>query len=113
MTGGKWFHAQIRWAVMEESKRGLVQWKEAAYIFQSENHETAFKKALEEGRRHEECSKPGRHRIAVKLAQIVSLDWLGLNPMDILISAGYEKPTERLPFDHVFDPEGGFPPPSF
>ena len=113
MIGREWFHAQIRWAVMEESKRGLLQWKESAYIFQSENHETAFKQALEEGRRHEEYTKPGRHRVAVMLAEIVFLDRLGPNPRDLLIPGGYEKPSEYFPFDHVFDPEGSFPPPSF
>ena len=44
-----WFHAQIRWAVLEEGKRGLRSWEESAYIFLSENDETAFQQALADG----------------------------------------------------------------
>ena len=36
MKTKKWFHAQIRWAVLEEGKRGLRSWEESAYIFLSE-----------------------------------------------------------------------------
>ena len=70
-----WFHAQIRWAVLEEGKKGLRSWEESAYIFLSENHETAFQQALDEGRRHENIRKEGRRLVATKLAEIVSLDW--------------------------------------
>ena len=48
-----WFHAQIRWAVLEEGKRGLRRWEESAYIFLSENDQTAFQQALAKGRRNE------------------------------------------------------------
>jgi hypothetical protein len=113
MIGRKWFHAQIQWAVMEESKRGLLYWKESAYIFQSEDHEKAFSQALEEGRHHENVTKPGRHWIEVRLAKIVMLDCLGATLKDLLIPGDCEKPKEHLSFDHVFDPESTFPPPSF
>jgi hypothetical protein len=113
MTQKTWFHARIRWAVMEESRRGLLRWEESAYIFQSDDHETAFLQALEEGRRHEQVSKPGRHRIEVRLANIVMLDRSGANLTEFLAPAVSEKPGEHLPFDHVFEPEGVFPPPSF
>ena len=109
----EWFHAQIRWGVMEESKRGLLRWEESAYLFRSEDHETAFKQAIEEGRRGEHFSKPGRHRIAVRLAKIVTLDRLGAHLTDFLAPWVSEKPTEHIAFDHVFEPEGTFPPPSF
>src|SRR5208337_2546397 len=52
-----WFHAQIWWAVLVEGKKGLRSWEESAYIFLSENHETAFKQALMMGRRHENIRK--------------------------------------------------------
>ncbi len=113
MTGKEWFHAQIQWAVMEESKRGLLRWEESAYIFRSEDLDSAFQQALEEGRRQEKWSKPGRYRIAVRLARILVLDRLGPDPGDLLIPAGSEKPAEPLPFDHVFEPEASFPPPRF
>ena len=108
-----WFHAQIQWAIIEESKRGLLRWEESAYLFRSENHETAFKQALAEGRRREHYSKPGRHRIAVRLAKIVTLDRLGRDLTEFLAPWVCEKPTEELAFDHVFEPEGTFPPASF
>lgn len=113
MTGKDWFHAQIQWAVMEESKRGLLRWEESAYIFRSENLDTAFQQGLEEGRRQEKFLKPGRYRIEVRLAKILVLDRLGPNPVDLLIPAGSQKPAEHLPFDHLFEPESTFPPPSF
>ena len=113
MSGKYWFHAQIQWAVMEESKRGLLRWEELAYIFRSEDHDCAFQQALEEGRRHESWSKPGRYRVAVRLAKILVLDRLGSDPGDLLIPAGSQKPVEHVPFDHVFEPEASFPPPSF
>jgi hypothetical protein len=109
-----WFHAQIRWAVLEEGKRGLRSWEESAYIFLSENDETAFRQALAEGRRHESYRKEGRRLVATKLAQIVSLDCCGANPSEFWLTPGSsQKATEYLPFDHLFDPEGSFPPPSF
>ena len=110
----QWFHAQIRWAVLEEGKRGLRSWKESAYIFQSDNDQTAFRQALAMGRRHENFRKEGRRLVATKLAEIVSLDCWGANPTEFPLSPGSsQKATDYLPFDHVFDPEGIFPPPSF
>jgi hypothetical protein len=100
--------------VLEEGKRGLRSWEESAYIFQSENHETAFHQALAMGRRHESIRKEGRRLLATKLAGIVSLDCWGSNPSEFPLSPGSSrKATEYLPFDHVFDPEGSSPPPSF
>jgi hypothetical protein len=109
-----WFHAQIRWAVLEDSKRGLRNWEESAYIFRSEDEETAFQQALAMGRRHENIRKEGRRLVATKLAEVVYLDHYGANPSEfMLVSGGSQKAAEHLPFDHIFDPESSFPPPSF
>lgn len=108
-----WFQAQIRWAVMEEGKRGLLRWQESAYIFLSDDHETAFQQALEVGRRGEHRHKEGRRLIETRLAEIVTLDILGANPSELLIDAGFRKATEHVPFEHVFNPESAMPPPSF
>jgi hypothetical protein len=113
MRTKEWFHAQIRWAVLVEGKRGLRNWEESAYIFLSEDHETAFRQALDVGHDQEKFYKEGRHLVAVKLAQIVTLDRLGANPTEFLVPGASEKATEYLPFDHAFDPDGNFPPPSF
>ena len=109
-----WFHAQIRWAVLEEGKRGLRGWEESAYIFLSENDETAFHQALAKGQRHESYRKEGRRLVATKLAEIVSLDCYGANPSEfMLVSGGNQRATEYIPFDHIFDPEGAFRPQAF
>lgn len=108
-----WFQAQIRWAQMEESKRGLLRWHESAYIFLSDDHETAFQQALDVGRRGERRHKEGRCLIETRLAEIVTLDRLGPNPSEFLVDAGSRKATEHLPFEHVFNPESAIPPPSF
>ena len=114
MKTKKWFHAQIRWAVLEEGKRGLRSWEESAYIFQSESDEMAFQQALAKGHRHENIRKHGRRLIATKLAEIVSLDCWGANPPEFpLAPGGSQKATQCLPYDHTFDPESNFPPPSF
>lgn len=109
-----WFHAQIRWAVLVEGKKGLRSWEESAYIFLSEDHESAFQQALDAGRRHEHICKEGRRLVATKLAEIISLDCYGATPSEFpLAQGGSQKAAEYLPFDHIFDPEGSFPPPSF
>jgi len=108
-----WFHAQIRWALLDD-KRGLQSWEESAYIFQSENHETAFQQALAMGQYQQGISKEGRRLIARRLAEIVSLDYCGVNPSEFPLSpASTRKATEHLPYDHNFDPESSFPPPGF
>jgi len=114
MKSMQWFHAQIRWAVLQEGKRGLLYWKESAYLFLRENHEKAFQQALETGRRHEQFTKQGRRLISTRLAEIVTLDRLGSSPpSELLFEARCEKATEYLPFEHVFKPEEAIPPPSF
>ena len=97
-----------------KAKRGCGVGKKSAYIFLSENHERAFEQALVMGRRHENIRKEGRRLVSTKLAEIVSLDYYGANPSEfMLVSGGSQKATEYLPFDHIFDPESSFPPPSF
>lgn len=113
MNNKPWFHAQIRWAVLQEGKRGLLYWKESAYLFQSADHDTAFQQALQMGRRHEQFTKEGRRLISTRLAEIVSLDRLGLSPSELLFDACCAKAREHLPFEHEFRPEDKVPPPSF
>jgi hypothetical protein len=109
----EWGHAQIRWAEMEESKRGLLRWHESAYISLSEDYETALSQALETGRSCVRVTVEGRRQIETRLAEIVTLDPLGPSQSEFLINAGSQESTEHLPFEHVFNPEGAIPPPSF
>jgi hypothetical protein len=101
-----WYQAEIRWAVMEEGKQGLREWKDAVYFFMSESQDAAFQYALQIGYRecdgHEEDGK----WVETRLAQIVSLACLGSNRTEFEVPLGVKRATERLAFEHVFDPEG-------
>jgi len=113
MTTKQWYRAHLRWAVMAEGKEGLRGWKESVYFFLSEDHDTAFRRALEIGRGHQDEHQEGRKWVETRLADIVTLDNLGSNPTEFEVNLGTQKPGEHLPFEHVFDPEGATPPSMF
>jgi hypothetical protein len=92
MNRQHWYYAHLRWAVMVEGKEGLRQWEEAVHIFLSEDRDTAFQRALEIGHRAEH-----------------SLDCLGADQTEFQVVLGASRATERLPFEHMFDPEGSEP----
>ena len=106
MNGKQWYYAQIRWAVMVEGKEGLRHWEEAVHIFLSDDHDTAFQRALEIGHQEERTHDEGRRCVDSRLAQIVRLDCLGVNRTEFQVGLGSRKATEHLPFEHMFDPEG-------
>ena len=102
-----WYRAEIRWAVMEEGKQGLREWKDAVYFFGSDGRD-AFRQALEIG--HRECNgheEDGRW-VETRLAQIVSLACLG-NRTEFEVLLGSHRAGEQLGFEHDFDPEGAVP----
>jgi hypothetical protein len=107
----QWYQAEIQWAVMVEGKQGLRDWEESVYLFQAENRNAAFQKALEIGRRdrHLHGHDEGRLWVETRLARVVVLEELGANPAEIEIYRGFRRATERLPFEHEFDPEGTAP----
>src|SRR6266700_3346165 len=109
MRAREWYRAEIRWAVMEDGKQGLREWEDAVYFFLSEDREAAFQQALEIGRRERDGHEEGRRWVEKRLARIVSLDWLGSKQAEFEVQLGRRRPTERLPFDHEFDPEGTAP----
>ena len=104
-----WYQAEIRWAVMEEGKRGLREWQDAVYFFKSESQEAAFQHALEIGYREQDAHEEDGTWVETRLAQIVSLDWQGTNPTEFHVPLGFNRAPERLAFEHVFDPEGTVP----
>ena len=94
--------------------------KESVYLFLSEDHDTAFRRALEIGRSRQDEHQEGRKWVETRLADIVTLDNLGSNPIEFEVNLGTKKPVlgtkkpvEHLPFEHVFDPEGATPPTMF
>jgi hypothetical protein len=109
----QWYRADIQWAVMVEGKEGLREWEESVHLFQCEDRDSAFQKALEIGRRdrHLDGYLEGRRCRCVqkRLARIAVLEELGVNPGEIEVYLGTRRPTERLPFEHEFDPEGTVP----
>jgi hypothetical protein len=113
MTSKKWYYTQLRWAVMVEGKEGLREWKDAVHIFLSEDEQTAFQQALEIGRQGEDIHTEGRRVVETRLAEVVRLDSLGSNQTQFEVRLGTSKPTECLPFEHVFKPEDHMPESAF
>jgi len=109
MKPREWYQAEIRWAVMEAGKRGLRGWEDAVYFFLSEDEDSAFQHALEIGFRERDGREEGRLWVEKRLAQIVRLQCLGSNPTEFAVHLGSRKATDRLPFEHEFDPEGQVP----
>ena len=109
MKQQEWFRAKIRWAVMVEGREGLRCWEESIHIFTSKNQGTAFQHALQIGRQHQGCHSEGRRWVEKRLGQVVTLDNLGKDLTDFEATWYAKKPTEHLPFEHVFDPEGSKP----
>lgn len=108
MSAREWYRAEIRWAVMVEGK-GLREWEEAVSFFLSEDRDSAFQKALEIGWQRREGYEEGRQWVEKRLARIVSLDCMGNNVSEFDVNLGFRRATERLPFEHEFDPEGMAP----
>jgi hypothetical protein len=113
MKTKEWYWAHLRWAVMVEGKEGLRHWAESGYLFLSEDQNTAFRRAVEIGRTREDAHQEGRRWVETRLAEVVTLDCLGNNQTEFEVRLGAKKPSEQLPFEHVFDPEEATPPPMF
>jgi len=94
---------------MVEGKEGLRHWEEAVHIFLSEDHNTAFQRALAIGHQAERGHDEGRRCVESRLAQVVKLDCLGADRTEFEVVLGSSRATERLPFEHMFDPEGSEP----
>jgi hypothetical protein len=109
----QWFQARLRWAVLEEG-RGLDHWREAEHIFLSENRETAFQEALRIGEAEEHSLFPTQEQkgapvIDCRFAEVVYLEERGMGRTAFEVYLGEKKATERIAFDHEFDPAGRMP----
>ncbi len=112
-TERQWFQARLRWAVMEEG-HGLDHWREAEHIFQSDSREAAFAEALRIGHSQEYVMVPDRGgdpAFEYRLAEIVYLEEKGAAPAGFNVSLGQIKATERLGFEHGFEPDVRMPEP--
>ena len=108
-----WYYARLRWAVMVEGKEGLRRWEESVHIFQSEDRQQAFKRALEIGRQRQSGHEERRRLVETRLAEVVTLDCIGSGAGGLEVPLESKKPAERLAFEHVFDAEGSIPAPLF
>jgi len=120
MSEGKprqWFQARLRWAMLEE-KWGLYRWREAEYIFLSEDRDTAFQEALRIGRAREHSLIPAPDQrpapgIDCRFAEVVYLEELGMGRTAFEVYLGEREACEKMGFDHGFHPEAQSPPPRF
>ncbi len=116
MNPREWFQARLRWAVMEEGY-GLTQWREAEHIFLSESRETAFQEALRIGYAEEHSLIPNEGddmpAVDFRFAEVVYLEELGMGRTAFEVYLAEKDATERMDFDHVFDPAGRMPQPIF
>jgi hypothetical protein len=105
------YRARIRWAEMVEG-RGIRHWEEGLYLFRSEDREAAFRRALEIGEGGqsggEEESRRRTRRVETRLAEVVALDCLGpeLKEEEEPLEVHWMRlpATERITFDHQFEP---------
>ena len=113
----QWFQARLRWAVLEEG-RGLDHWREAEHIFLSEDRDTAFREALRLGEAGEYSLCPtqeqkGEPEIDCRFAEVVYLEKLGMGRTAFEVDLGDKPASERIAFDHEFNPAGKVPEPIF
>ena len=119
MKTRQWYRARILWAEMVEG-RGIRHWEEGLYLFRSEDREAAFRRALEIGEGGqsggEDETRCRTHWVETRLAEVVALDCLGpeLKEEEEPLEVHWIRlpATERLPFDHRFEPAKKVPPES-
>ena len=109
MKTRQWYRARIRWAEMVEG-RGIRHWEEGLYLYRSEDREAAFRRALEsgEGGQSGEEEATGRRTrwVETRLAEVVTLDCLGNELEEEPLEMHWMRlpATERIAFDHEFEP---------
>jgi len=119
MKTRQWFRARIRWAEMVEG-RGIRHWEEGLYLFRSEDRPAAFRRALEIGEGGQSGGEEETRRrtrwVETRLAEVVALDCLGpeLNEEEEPLEVHWMRlpATERIAFDHKFEPTKKAPPES-
>jgi len=109
----QWFQARLRWAVLEEG-RGLDHWRESEHIFLSEDRDTAFQEVLRIGAAEEYSLVPTKQdkrapTIDCRFAEVVYLEERGMGRTAFEVYVGDTAATERIPFDHDFNPAGRVP----
>ena len=116
MNPRQWYRARLRWAEMVEG-RGIRNWEEGLYLFRSENREAAFQRALEIGEGGQSGGEEGGRQVRwveTRLAEVVTLDGLGAELEEELLEVHWIRlpATEKIAFEHRFEPAKKVPPSS-
>jgi hypothetical protein len=118
MKTRQWYQARIRWAEMVEG-RGIRNWEEGLYLFRSEDREAAFQRALEIGEGGQSGGDEERARrrtrwVETRLAEVVTPDCLGDELEEEPLEVHWIRlpATEKIAFDHKFEPAQKVPPES-
>lgn len=115
MKALKWYRARIRWAEMVEG-RGIRNWEEGLYLFRGEDREAALARALEIGEGGQSGGEQGRRGqwVETRLAEVVTLDCLGAELTEDPLEVHWIRlpATEKIGFDHKFEPSKKAPPES-
>lgn len=110
-----WFSATVRIACMIEPEglHSYMDHMDHIHIFQADDWEPAFQRAIEIGRSHEQQYKNSEGQLVVwKLAEVITLDRFdaGLrNGLEVCSNPISISDQEALPFDHVFEIESAHP----
>lgn len=116
MKARQWYQARIRWAEMVEGK-GIRHWEEGMYLFRSTDRDAAFRRALEIGEGGQSGGEDAGRRprwVETRLAEVTTLDCLGdeLEQDPLEVHWMRLPATERIAFDHKFEPAKKLPPES-
>jgi hypothetical protein len=112
MTGGYWFSAKLRYAVLTEPV-GLQMYMDSVRLFRATDYDLAFRRVLDDGLKDEKSySNADGQRVLWKLASIISLDRIGEHLSDG--QEVYSEPItvtsdDMVPFEHEFHPEASEP----
>jgi hypothetical protein len=116
MKPRQWYRARIRWAEMVAG-RGIRHWEEGLYLFRSEDRDAAFQRALEIGESGQSGGEQGGRRprwVETRLAEVVTLDCLGRELEEEPLEVHWIRlpATEKIAFEHKFEPAKKVPAPS-
>jgi len=90
--------------------RGIRHWEEGLYLFRSDDREAAFRRALEIGEGGQSGGEEGVGRrtrwVETRLAEVVTLDCLGEELEEESLEVHWMRlpATEKIAFDHKFEP---------
>jgi len=113
MKTRQWYQARLAWAEMVEG-RGIRHWEEG--LFHSEDREAAFQRALKIGEGGpsggEEESARRTRWVETRLAEVATLDCLGEELEEEPPEVHWVRlpATEKIAFDHKFEPANRVPP---